>query len=537
MCLNPNRPLHFGGDEANKIETLIEQAKLAKEYGIHGFSYYFYGSNDTHLKAMLNNKAVDMPFCLIWMNENAVSDKEIDVRALFQQWMPYFKDERYICIAGKPLFTVYQAHSITNIKQVTEIWREEAAKEGLPGIYLIAAKLLNTDDPEDIGFDALVEFPPYSFAEKVRFHFQKNKLNALTHVFDYRKTTQLLVQAEKPPYKLFRGVMLSFDNTASAAEPREIYHYFTCKIYQHWLSYVVRATHEDKNRDDDEKIVFINAWNAWPQGTHLEPDKKLGYAYLQNTYTVAQNYDKDLFPQMVIKNPHKKNQYAVILHLFFEELWPEIKQHLSSLNAVGFDLYVTVTSVITGLKVKQDFPEAYIQLVENRGRDILPFIKMLALVEPLGYAAICKIHSKKSIHDEQLGTAMRTVLFDYLLGSTEIVMNIITAFNTQENLGLVAPKATLLSHDEYLGNNGPQLDRLCEFLGLHTADKSSLFPAGSMFWFRPPGLKKMLKIPDHFFRLEHGAVDEECEHAVERLFCVAVESEGYQVRACSHCEI
>lgn len=539
----PHHPLHFGCYDLKQTEVMMEQAKLAKEYGIYGFSYHFYWSNDKAfmeepLKAMLHNKMIDMPFCLTWMNEDQIDfDKKSDALALFRHLIPYFKDARYVCIESKPVFIIYQTHSIVKMKQLADIWREEARKCGLLGIYLIAAKLPNTPKPEEIGFDALLEFPPDSFEEKVKCHFKKKRLNSLKNIFDYQKTTQILAQTETPQYKLFRGVMLSFDSTTNPAEPGELYHNFTAKAYQHWLSHAVYITHEDKTRHDDEKMVFINAWNAWERGTHLEPDERSGFSYLQNTYDAIKNYDKVLLPKIMSVKPQKKNNYAVILHLFFEDLWPEIRQYLSSLNAVGFDLYVSVTSVFVGAQVKQDFPDAYIQLVENRGRDILPFIKMLTLVEPLGYAAICKIHSKKSIHDEQVGKAVRTTLFDELLGSVEIVANIIAAFNAQRNLGLMAPKSMLLSHREFLGNNEPNLNRLCQFMDLKGIDKDGFFPAGSMFWFRPQGLKKLLKIPEHFFGLEHGAVDGEYEHAVERFFCIAVQSEGYQVLVCSDCKI
>jgi hypothetical protein len=38
-----------------------------------------------------------------------------------------------------------------------------------------------------------------------------------------------------------------------------------------------------QDRDPDEAIIFINAWNEWAEGNHLEPDLKFGRGYLEAT--------------------------------------------------------------------------------------------------------------------------------------------------------------------------------------------------------------------------------------------------------------
>ena len=71
----PRLPTHLGFYDLRLSEVMEEQSRLAKNYGVYGFNYYFYWFNgktlmETPLKNMLANKEIEMPFCLTWANEN-----------------------------------------------------------------------------------------------------------------------------------------------------------------------------------------------------------------------------------------------------------------------------------------------------------------------------------------------------------------------------------------------------------------------------------------------------------------------------------
>jgi lipopolysaccharide biosynthesis protein len=83
-------------------------------------------------------------------------------------------------------------------------------------------------------------------------------------------------------FKLFHGVFPSWDSTARKAYSEgSVFHGLSPEKYRDWLSSCIQLT--KSNHHSSERFVFINAWNEWAEGAHLEPDQRYGYAYLQAT--------------------------------------------------------------------------------------------------------------------------------------------------------------------------------------------------------------------------------------------------------------
>ena len=548
----PHCPIHFGYYDLRVPAVMEEQAKLAREYGIYGFSYYFYWFNgeillDTPLEMMLENKNVDIAFCLTWANENwsrrwdgqendilmNQSHSHDDSLSFIRHLIKYFEDERYICVEGKPVLIIYRADIIPNMAATAKIWREELVEHGIPGIYLVSAQSFGITSPEVFDFDASVEFPPHTIkSEEIGNKVKLINAEYEGLIYSYEQVVANAVTSKEPDYKLFRTAMLSWDNTARKQNNGHIFHGFSLLRYKQWLSSIVNKVYSNQKYTADEKIVFVNAWNEWAEGTHLEPDSRYGYGYLQSTYDVIKNYDaSDLAKLNCKQGSSKKNKYAVILHLHYKDLWPVISDYLTrSISDLDFDLYVSVTSSSVAKNVIRDFPEAYIELVENRGRDILPFIRMLKVIKSQGYTAVCKLHSKRSIYRDD-GDDIRDEMFESLMGSKEQVNSILSRFNDNGQLGIVAPKDYLIQHNDHNMTFDKEVVRRIS-KHLHVDFRYDTFPAGSMFWFAPKCLDPLLTMDHTFFEIESGLADGTTAHAVERMFCLVAKNKGWDVESC-----
>jgi glycosyltransferase involved in cell wall biosynthesis len=302
----PRLPGELGFYDLRSPDVLRRQASLAKKYGIHGFClhYYWFGGRrllETPLNLLLENKEIDLNFCLCWANENwtrrwdgeeheiliAQSHSPDDDIAFARSLEPMFRDPRYIRIDGRPLLVVYRPALLPDPLATARRWRHHFARAGFGNPYLVMAQTWGDEDPRPFGFDAAVEFPPHKHA------LHAPRMNAAVEMLDqgydgnvgeYDYFVKYATTAAPTEYKLFPCVCPSWDNEARKPRKGTAFAFSTPEKYGVWLTHACqRALSEFK---PTERLVFINAWNEWAEGAYLEPDRHFGFAYLHETASV-----------------------------------------------------------------------------------------------------------------------------------------------------------------------------------------------------------------------------------------------------------
>lgn len=236
---------------------------------------------------------------------------------------------------------------------------------------------------------------------------------------------------------------------------------------------------------------------------------------------------------------------AVVIHLFHTELWPDFCFALGNCRT-PFDLHVSLAGPTPALEceILRLFPGTTFHYIENRGRDIWPFLRLLRSGALDRYAAVCKLHSKKSEHlsqsgaDFDIGRRWRRSAVLELLGSPERVAGILERFRNDPATGIVGPSNLWLRQsgkriDRQWGasKNRATMERLARQMAVPLTDLRLDFFAGSMFWFAPAALAPLSRtaLDARDFEPEPIAKEGALPHAIERLFNIVVASAGYDV--------
>jgi lipopolysaccharide biosynthesis protein len=340
---------------------------------------------------------------------------------------------------------------------------------------------------------------------------------------------------ERDDPRFLPGVMPSWDNEARRPGTGHAFHEAAPEPYWRWLTEAMATSR--RLAPPGERLVFLNAWNEWAEGAYLEPDRWFGHGFLQATHAAVQTQAPRLPPDhpLLARSQaafRKRGETAALLHLFYPELIDWFGARLGGRE--DLDLLVTVPELWSEAELERAgaaLPGARFAVVENRGRDILPFMQGLRTARELGYPLFVKLHSKRSPHTAD-GDDWRDRLVTELVmgGAPERARE---AFATDARLGLLAASEARMRLGEpaVMHNNAETAARLGRMLDLRFGEDTE-FAAGSMFWGRTEAFTRLAEAtPERLgFEPELGRIDGTVAHSLERLMGAVAQASGYDVR-------
>ena len=272
-----------------------------------GSKYLYMALENGFLQAANNNK---MKFSLMWCNHNlgpvpgAVKPETFE--ALTDYVIEnYFSHPSYWLIEGCPYFSIYQFHTLLETygndidKAAAAIaqFRSKVKTAGFPDLHLNAC-LWGVKGETDLMAE---KFQLSSITSYVWIHhnrlpdFPATKYTVAAE--DYFRSVQngggfngLEEAASVLPTPYYINVSMGWDSSprcrdVSTEEWMERRDYpFGAVIVENtpylFKRYLAEAKALTMEKPENERIITINSWNEWGEGSYLEPDTEYGMEYL-----------------------------------------------------------------------------------------------------------------------------------------------------------------------------------------------------------------------------------------------------------------
>ena len=530
-------------------ETIKDHIILAKSHGIYGFAMFYNWTSDINIydkqiDIIMNNNNNNFNFLLIWNNDNL--EKEIDkslniaqsieilINNFIKKIKKYLLSSQYIKINKKPVLSINNPFIFKNLNFVILTLRQKASENGIGEIFIIfpiksRLKQLKYKNLFDGAYD---------------FYINNNSLIRNINSYNFSFYSELIYQNIffnnfSNNFVIYRTSALELNNNINKYRLR----YYSPEKYYILNKIIIDWTNNNFNKNN--RFIFINSWNNFEEGNYLEPDEKYGYASI-NSFSKALfdiPYDEKIYK---IKYSNKTCIVGIQAHVFYEDLIEEIINKTNNIP-IKFDLYITTTT-----NQKKSMIETYIQkyskankyeilIVENKGRDVLPLITQLK-DKIKNYKYICHIHTKKSKHDVNLGNRWRNYLYNNLLGSEQLITEIISEFENFEKLGIIFPevyyeiikdtnnydKTNFFLHKVNINYLKYILIRIFPHVKIGT---KLLFPSGNMFWAKVDAIYQIFDVGIiKLFPKELNQTNITIMHGIERIWVYLAKLNGFSYK-------
>lgn len=236
------------------------------------------------------------------------------------------------------------------------------------------------------------------------------------------------------------------------------------------------------------------------------------------------------------------NRTAIIVHVFYPELWPELRACIRNVSE-PHDVFITFSDAASVEAVRRDMPEAKFVPCENRGYDIWPFLKVLKSLPSGAYDRVVKLHTKRDVLDDFQyrfnhavfnGSAWRDYLLAFL--RTPEAWEKTRTVLSRQDVGMVADRHVVMRRgDVPLERTKASFDRAVEFMKLSADEmaRGGQYVAGTMFAAKFAALEPLLGLDFSAddFDPPRGHMTETFAHVMERALGLSVSAAGLRIAA------
>jgi hypothetical protein len=225
---------------------------------------------------------------LIWKGTVDWENYKNIVAHVIQQ---FFAQPNYLKIDGQPVFAIYRTdlllenfgNSWEETRKGLDYFRNEVKKAGFPGLHLQLIHDWNWEEPYLLSPDAaggktarevtellgINSITSYNMGKCSYDHVQNA---AFAHTLREKLDTALDIP-------VFPCVSTGYDN--SPRYPNQTIEGIYNRNPESFKPLLLQAKEFADRHPEQPKIVVINAWNEWIEGSYLLPDMKYGFGYLE----------------------------------------------------------------------------------------------------------------------------------------------------------------------------------------------------------------------------------------------------------------
>ena len=514
-----------------KNKKFNQQINFAKSHGIYGFGFYYLfshnqGFHDDSIDLILQNKNLNINFFLIIKtNETIINSTNFNVSYIYINIKKYFVDHRYIKFNNKSLIGLTQIDfNEKNTIQLREKFREDQLGE----IYILS----NTSDSKynlNNGsiFDGLLYFPSYDLLKPINLGDKK---------ITYFYTNLLYINLLNPPINntnIFR-ISLPMSKFPVYCENLKNYIFYDYSPEKFYFFNKIIIDWTKQNHDRFNQYIFIDGFNNLKYDDHLGFDNIIFFSKALFEIPLTNNLSNNFNIQYL-----KSNIFVLIqVHVYYTDLIGEIINKTNNIP-VPYDLYITTNSkdkkniIEYYVKINSNANKYEILIIDNKGRDVIPFLIQLKNVI-FKYKYLCHIHTKKHKRKTKLGNYWRQYMYENLLGNKNIIKQILSDFESHRNLGIIYPEhfykiikfTTIITKKDLY-----YINKIFDILFPKIKNRPNNinnFPAGNMFWARTSAIYQIFN--EQIIKLcpkELGQGDGTILHAIERFWIYLVKINGY----------